>query len=75
LAVDQLARSIEAVTVAGKEEPVVAHDEALELPGDSGQRILVYTAEPGTPSQEGLKLLASWSSTPTLIVVDAEDDG
>jgi len=38
--------------------------EALELPGDSGQRILVYTAEPGSPSQQGLNLLASWSATP-----------
>lgn len=37
--------------------------EALELPGDSGQRILVYTAEPGSPSAEALNLLASWSAT------------
>jgi transcriptional regulator with XRE-family HTH domain len=39
--------------------------EALELPGDSGQRILVYTAEPGSPSAEALDLLASWTATPT----------
>jgi transcriptional regulator with XRE-family HTH domain len=39
--------------------------EALELPGDSGQRILVYTAEPGSPSQNALDLLASWSATPS----------
>jgi hypothetical protein len=38
--------------------------EALELPGDNGQRILVYTAEPGSPSEQSLKLLASWSATP-----------
>ena len=38
--------------------------EALELPGDGGQRILVYTAEPDSPSQEALNLLASWSATP-----------
>ena len=38
--------------------------EALELPGDGGQRILVYTAEPASPSQEALNLLASWSATP-----------
>ena len=38
--------------------------EALELPGDTGQRILVYTAEPNSPSHEALNLLASWSSTP-----------
>lgn len=39
--------------------------EALELPGDTGQRILVYTAEPGSPSAEALNLLASWSATST----------
>ena len=39
--------------------------EALELPGDTGQRILVYSAEPGSPSQQSLDLLASWSTTPT----------
>jgi len=39
--------------------------EALELPGDSGQRILAYTAEPGSPSQNALDLLASWTATPT----------
>ena len=38
--------------------------EALDLPGDSGQRILVYTAEPESPSQQVLNLLASWSATP-----------
>jgi transcriptional regulator with XRE-family HTH domain len=36
--------------------------EALELPGDTGQRILVYTAEPGSPSAEGLATLARWTS-------------
>jgi hypothetical protein len=39
--------------------------EALELPGDPGQRILVYTAEPNSPSQAALNLLASWTYTPT----------
>ena len=48
--------------------------EALELPGDSGQRILVYTAEPGSPSQEGLNLLASWSATPANTVADTTID-
>jgi hypothetical protein len=38
--------------------------EALELLDDTGQRINVYTAEPGSPSQDALNLLASWSSTP-----------
>jgi transcriptional regulator with XRE-family HTH domain len=38
--------------------------EALELPGDPGQSILVYTAEPASPTRERLDLLASWTSTP-----------
>lgn len=29
--------------------------EALELPGDPGLRLNVYTAEPGTPSEDSLK--------------------
>jgi transcriptional regulator with XRE-family HTH domain len=40
--------------------------EALELPADRGQRILVYTAEPNSPSDDALKLLATWcATTPT----------
>ena len=35
--------------------------EALELPGDPGQRINVYTAPPDSPSDEALRLLASWT--------------
>lgn len=38
--------------------------EALELPADGGQRLLVYSAEPGSPSHHALQLLASWASTP-----------
>jgi hypothetical protein len=36
--------------------------EALDLPGDTGQRILIYSAEPGSPSQQALDLLASWAT-------------
>jgi transcriptional regulator with XRE-family HTH domain len=36
--------------------------EALELPSDGGQRINIYTAEPGSKSEEALKLLGSWST-------------
>lgn len=38
--------------------------EAFDLPADPGQRMLVYAAEPGSPSHDALALLASWSSTP-----------
>jgi transcriptional regulator with XRE-family HTH domain len=41
--------------------------EAFELAADPGQRINVYTAEPGSPSDEALSLLASWTATPTEI--------
>jgi hypothetical protein len=37
---------------------------ALELPADTGQTMIVYTAEPGSPSGEALKLLASSTPTP-----------
>ena len=38
--------------------------ETLELPGDPGQALLTYSAEPGSPSDHALQLLASWASTP-----------
>jgi hypothetical protein len=38
--------------------------ESLDLPGDPGQRLIVYTAEPGSPSHRALDLLASWATTP-----------
>jgi transcriptional regulator with XRE-family HTH domain len=37
--------------------------ESLQLPGDRGQSMLVYTAEPASQTRERLDLLASWAST------------
>ncbi len=37
--------------------------EAMELSADTGLTLTAYTAEPGTPSHDGLKLLASWAAT------------
>jgi len=37
--------------------------EAFELPADPGLRMATYTAEPGTPSEDKLKMLASWVAT------------
>ena len=37
--------------------------EALDLAADSGLRISAYTAETGTPSDDALKVLASWAAT------------
>jgi hypothetical protein len=36
--------------------------EAMEFPGE-GMSLFVYTAEPATPSQDALNLLASWAAT------------
>ncbi|MEQ6898336.1 helix-turn-helix transcriptional regulator [Microbacterium sp. KR10-403] len=38
--------------------------EGLELTAEPGLSFLIYTAESGSPSQERLNLLASWSATP-----------
>ncbi|GEL94075.1 helix-turn-helix transcriptional regulator [Cellulomonas composti] len=37
--------------------------EALVLPADPGLQLNVYTGVPGTPSADGLVLLASWAAT------------
>jgi transcriptional regulator with XRE-family HTH domain len=37
--------------------------DALDLPADPGLTLTAYTAEPGTPSDDALKLLASWAAT------------
>ncbi len=37
--------------------------EAMELPADPGLTLLVYTAEPGSKTQDSLNLLATWSAT------------
>jgi transcriptional regulator with XRE-family HTH domain len=37
--------------------------EAMELPSEPGLRLNIYTADPGTPTADGLKLLASWAAT------------
>src|SRR4051794_5020197 len=37
--------------------------DALELPGEPGLTLTVYSAEPGTPDTDNLTLLASWAAT------------
>jgi transcriptional regulator with XRE-family HTH domain len=37
--------------------------ESFPLPTDPGQSLLTYTAEPGSPTQDALNLLASWAAT------------
>ncbi|MCZ2262067.1 helix-turn-helix transcriptional regulator [Isoptericola sp. QY 916] len=45
--------------------------EALVLPADPGLQMNVYTAQPGSPSADGLALLASWAAT--TLAAPAED--
>ncbi|MFB6569988.1 helix-turn-helix transcriptional regulator [Streptomyces noursei] len=40
--------------------------ETLAVPGEAGQLLVVYTAEPGSRTAERLQLLASWAATPAL---------
>ena len=37
--------------------------EAMALEADEGLTLTAYTAEPGTPSHDALRLLASWAAT------------
>ncbi|MFI0226779.1 helix-turn-helix transcriptional regulator [Streptomyces lydicus] len=37
--------------------------EAMELPANPGLTLTAYSAEPHSPSHDGLKLLASWAAT------------
>lgn len=37
--------------------------EAMDLPADPGLSLVVYSAEPGSASDDGLRLLASWAAT------------
>jgi transcriptional regulator with XRE-family HTH domain len=37
--------------------------ESFPAPADPSQSLLIYTAEPGSPTQDALNLLASWAAT------------
>jgi len=44
--------------------------EALELAGDGALTIVTYSAAPGTPSGDGLEVLATWAATHVSAVAD-----
>lgn len=46
---------------------VTVHCEALEFPSDGRQRLCIYTAEPGSPSDTALRLLASMRPAPVAV--------
>jgi transcriptional regulator with XRE-family HTH domain len=47
--------------------------EAMELPSEPGLRLNIYTADPHTPTADGLKLLASWAATRAVDSPDTQD--
>lgn len=46
--------------------------ESLPLPADPSQSLLVYTAQPGSPTEDALHLLASWAATAEHTAHDTE---
>jgi hypothetical protein len=48
--------------------------ESMELAADPGLTLFVYTAEPGSKSEEALNLLASWAATPDEVNTAAAND-
>jgi hypothetical protein len=36
----------------------------MDLAADPGQMLMIWTAEPGSKSAQGLSLLGSWAATP-----------
>ncbi|MGW4957377.1 MmyB family transcriptional regulator [Nonomuraea sp. NPDC004186] len=40
--------------------------ESMELPSEPGLTLNVYTAAPGSPGADGLRMLASWAATQDL---------
>ncbi|GAA4130207.1 helix-turn-helix transcriptional regulator [Nocardioides fonticola] len=43
--------------------PITIAYEAMTLPGDPDQTLFVYTTEPGSTSEQNLRLLASWTAS------------
>ena len=48
--------------------------EGLALPADPGQTLITFTAEPGSPSQQALTILASWAASSTPATHDRADE-
>ena len=48
--------------------------EVMELSADTGLRLAIFTAEPGSRSEQALNLLASWAATPDQLPNEHVDD-
>jgi hypothetical protein len=44
--------------------------EALEIPDSGGLTLFGYTAEPGSASEDAVRLLGSWAATPEADVTE-----
>ncbi|MCC9067155.1 helix-turn-helix transcriptional regulator [Arthrobacter cryoconiti] len=53
---------------------LVLHFNALELSASPGLTMFAYTAEPGSSSEDGLALLASWAATTKELVAEPASD-
>jgi hypothetical protein len=49
--------------------------ETLDLPGDEGQTLFTFTAEPGSASENALAFLASWAASPPETTTAGEPAG
>ena len=49
--------------------------ETLALPGDEGQTLFTFTAEPGSASENALAFLASWAASPPETTVTGDPAG
>jgi transcriptional regulator with XRE-family HTH domain len=49
--------------------------ETLHLPGDEGQTLFAFTAEPGSASASALAFLASWASAPSAAATERATAG
>jgi hypothetical protein len=45
--------------------------EAMQLPSEPALQLNIYTADPGTPTADGLSLLATWAATRTAEAADS----
>ncbi|MBI5104850.1 MAG: helix-turn-helix domain-containing protein [Solirubrobacterales bacterium] len=48
--------------------------ETMELSADDGLRLAIFTAEPGSASQQALDLLGSWTATPDHVATPRPSD-
>ena len=51
---------------------LVFHSFDLATADQGKLAMTIYTAEPGTPNEDGLKLLASWAATQETVAQDKE---